>query len=284
MNFYQKTADALVPSGASLEEALATCTHLGVGAHQDDLEIMAFEGIMSCFGSREKSFCGVVCTNGSGSARAGIYADYTDEEMRQVRRREQQHAAILGEYGAIIQLDYASSEVKDPACVAIEDDLFQIFQAANAQQVYLHNPADKHPTHIASAVASIQALRRLPTEQRPKKVVGCEVWRDLDWLPDSDKVGMNVSGRDNLASALIALYDSQVAGGKRYDLATMGRRRANATYFESHGTDECDSLIFGMDLTPLVTDETRDIVDYVLAYVDAFRTNVRENLTHRLNG
>ena len=52
--------------------------------------------------------------------------------------------------------------------------------------------------------------------------------------------------------SLLGVFDSQVCGGKRYDLATMGRRRANATYLASHGVDESTSLIFGMDLTPLM--------------------------------
>ncbi|HEX2672298.1 MAG TPA: hypothetical protein VHM25_15565, partial [Polyangiaceae bacterium] len=42
------------------------------------------------------------------------------------------------------------------------------------------------------------------------------------------------------------------AGGKRYDLATAGRRRAHATYSESHGTDRHSALAWGMDLTPLM--------------------------------
>jgi len=40
---------------------------------------------------------------------------------------------------------------------------------------------------------------------------------------------------ENLQFALLGVFESQIAGGKRYDLALMGRRRANATYFESHG-------------------------------------------------
>ena len=36
---------------------------------------------------------------------------------------------------------------------------------------------------------------------------------------------------------------SQICGGKRYDLATLGRRLANATYAESHGTDVVEIFI-----------------------------------------
>ena len=61
---------------------------------------------------------------------------------------------------------------------------------------------------------------------------------------------MDVSGHDHLAAAMNGVFDSQIAGGKRYDLATLGRRAANATFFESHATDTATQLIFGMDLTP----------------------------------
>jgi hypothetical protein len=53
--------------------------------------------------------------------------------------------------------------------------------------VYTHNPADKHDTHIGVVIAALQAMRELPREQRPKKVIGCEVWRNLDWMNDRTK-------------------------------------------------------------------------------------------------
>ena len=47
-----------------------------------------------------------------------------------------------------------------------------------------------------------------------------------------------------------ALRDGRALRGLR--LVLPGRRRAHATYFESHGTDEHSALIWGMDLTPLL--------------------------------
>ena len=85
---------------------------------------------------------------------------------------------------------------------------------------------------LAVALRVIEAIRRLDQAERPARLVGCEVWRALDWIVDSDKVQMNVSAHENLQFALLGVFDSQIAGGKRYDLASMGRRRANATYFE----------------------------------------------------
>ena len=278
MKFNNETAELLVPDDEAQERALSRTTHLGIGAHQDDLEIMAYDAIARCYGRSDRWFGGVTCTNGAGSSRTGIYADLSDEDMIAVRRGEQRKAAILGQYAVIAQLDYPSSVIKDPASTALEEDLLALLTATQPEVLYTHNPADKHPSHIAVFVAAIGALRQLASGHRPQRVYGCEVWRNLDWLPDEDKVALDVSERINLATSLVSLFDSQISGGKRYDLATLGRWQANATYFDSHGVDTAGMLAYAMDLTPLVKDDALDIVDYVLAYVDKFREDVRSKL------
>lgn len=282
MKLHNASAQIFVPDGKSAAEALKRITHLGIGAHQDDLEFMAYHGALECFANSTKWFGGVTCTNGAGSSRTGAYAQYTDAQMMAVRRTEQNNAATVGQYGCMIQLDYPSSAVKSATDPAVKNDLKQILAATKPQVVYTHNLADKHDTHLGVAVAAIQAMRELPRDQRPHKVIGCEIWRNLDWLNDADKVLMNVSGHDNLAAALNGVFDSQIAGGKRYDLATHGRRAGNATFFESHATDQANQLIFGMDLTPLVADDTLDIVKYVTGFITAFENDVRGKLSKRL--
>lgn len=37
-----------VPDGIRIDDALARTTHLAVGAHQDDIPIMAYHGILEC--------------------------------------------------------------------------------------------------------------------------------------------------------------------------------------------------------------------------------------------
>ena len=282
MKLHQSTADIFVPDGRPVAAALERITHLGIGAHQDDLEFMAFHGILECFASPTKWFGGVTCTNGAGSSRTGAYEKFSDAQMMAVRRTEQNNAAIVGQYGVMVQLDYPSSAVKSPTDPALKNALREILAAAQPEVVYTHNPADKHETHLGVVVAALLAMRALPRDQRPKKVIGCEVWRNLDWLPDAEKFLMDVSGHDHLAAALNGIFDSQIAGGKRYDLATLGRRAANATFFESHATDQANQLIFGMDLTPLVVDEKRDIVDYVTGFIDRFKAEVKSKLGARL--
>jgi len=282
MKLHNRTAEIFVPDGLPVAAALKRVTHLGLGAHQDDLEFMAFHGIVECFADDKKWFGGVTCTNGSGSARTGACKNFTDAQMMAVRRREQNAAAGVGKYGVMIQLDYPSSAVKSATDAALKNDLKKILAATKPQVVYTHNPADKHDTHIGVVVAALQAMRELPRQQRPKNVWGCEVWRNLDWLPDADKVLMDVSGHDHLAAALNGIFNSQIAGGKHYDLATTGRRAANATFFASHATDKSNQLIFGMDLTPLVKDETQDIVEFVGGFMEKFQNDVRKKLNRRL--
>lgn len=278
MKFYKPNADFYVPDGVDETAALARTTHLAISAHQDDIEIMAYHGVAECFGQDNKWFTGVVVTNGAGSPRAGIYEKYTDEEMQKVRRIEQRKAAFVGDYACQIQLNYTSSEVKDPKLTAIRDDLFAIFKAAKPDVVYLHNPADKHDTHVATMLRAIAAMRALPPAERPSKVYGCEVWRDLDWMPDEDKQALPVSARSNVAAALVGVFDSQVTGGKRYDLATAGRRLANATYFASHGVDVETALTFAMDLTPLINDASPSVSSYTTQFIDKMKADVEGRL------
>lgn len=282
MHFHQANAGIFIADDQPEVEAFGRITHLGIGAHQDDLEFMAFHGILECYQNDEKWFGGVTCTNGAGSARSGAYADFTDEEMQQVRRKEQEAAAELGEYGAMFHLDHPSSSIKSPQDTTLKEDLLAILQATRPEVVYTHNPCDKHDTHIGVTVATLQALRELPADQRPKQVIGCEVWRDLDWLGDDEKVVMDVSGHDDFAAKLNGLFDSQIAGGKRYDLAVLGRRCANATFFDAHCTDDSSQVIFGLDMTPLVTNDSLDIVEYVLGFVQRFEEDVRSKLQNRL--
>ena len=267
-----------IPDGIAEEQALKRTTHLCVAAHQDDIEFMAYSPIAECFGRKDKWFCGVVVTDCAGSPRNGLYADYTDEQMKAVRIEEQKKAAMLGEYGAQFMLGHSSKQVKDKSGKEIVKDLVEIFKAAKPKYVYLHNLADKHETHVATALKAIQALRELNTDELPEKVYGCEVWRNLDWLNDDEKVYLDCSAHPNLSRALSSVFDSQIIGGKRYDLAAEGRRFANATFSESHACDTYSMLNYAMDLTPIVKDKTLDIVDHVAGYIKRFESNVKNTI------
>ncbi len=279
MQFSLGTAQIYVPDGLSEKEALTRTTHMGIAAHQDDLEIMAIDGILQCFQLPDKWFSGVIVTNGSGSPRDDLYKDYTDEAMRQIRMEEQKKAALVGGYAAQILLDHPSSVIKDSTNKDPVEDIKLLVQTARPGVIYTHNLADKHPSHVAVVLRVIEAIRRLPEDQRPQKLYGCEVWRNLDWLPDDLKVPFDCSARESLQMALLGVFDSQICGGKRYDLATMGRRRANATYFASHGVDTATGLTFAMDLTPLIEDTTKDILAFTQEQINRFSQDVQKLIT-----
>jgi LmbE family N-acetylglucosaminyl deacetylase len=281
MKFHRDTAEIFVPDALPPDQALKRTTHLAISAHQDDIEIMAAGPILECFQRRDRWFTGVVVTDGRGSPRNGIYEHYSDEEMRQVRFKEQCKAAILGEYAALILLDYPSREVKDTSTLPVED-LAVILKATHPQRVYTHNLADKHDTHVAVALKIIAAIRSLPKDERPQKLYGCEVWRGLDWMVDSDKVGFDLSRQENLQVALLGVFDSQISGGKRYDLASLARRRANATYFESHGVDMTTGLSFGMDMTALILEDGKAPLEFIQETIQRFIQDVTDRL-HRVS-
>ena len=278
MKLNRPGAEIWVPDGQAPPEALRRTTHMGIGAHQDDVEILAQRGILDCYGRRDQWFTAVVVTDGAGSARSGPYADFTDDQMRAVRKLEQKKAGMVGDYSAVVLLDYTSGDVKTPKAPPIVADLAAILSAGRPRIVYTHNLADKHDTHVGTALRVIEACRALPSDQRPARVLGGEVWRDLDWMCDPDKVALDVQDREALTNALLGVFDSQITGGKRYDLATSGRYRAHATYHQSHRLDATVALTFAMDLTPLVQSDDLDPLAYAKGYIERFGAEVADRV------
>jgi LmbE family N-acetylglucosaminyl deacetylase len=278
MEFSRDTAEVFVPDGLAQEPALARTTHMAIAAHQDDVEIMAFDGIARCFRREDRWFSAVIVTDGSGSPRDGLYRAYSDEEMQLVRCREQKAAAVAGEYGALVLLNHPSAIVKDGYDGATVTDLLRLLQLSGPRVVYTHNLADKHDTHVAVALRVLEAIRCLPVEERPERLFGCEVWRDLDWLLDADKVAFDISAHENLQAALLGVFDSQISGGKRYDLATLGRRRANATYHASHSVDAATRMSFAMDLTPLIAGQENSVERYLQGFIARFAADVLDRV------
>ena len=271
-----------IPDGEQQDKAISRTTHLAISAHQDDIEFMAYAPIAECFGKADKWFGGVVVTDGAGSPRSVLYADYTDEEMKEVRITEQKKAAAVGEYSFQMLLGHPSKEVKDPKNTAIVREIAEIIRSAKPKYLYTHNLADKHDTHVATALKVIAALRTLSPEERPEKVYGCEVWRDLDWVNDDEKMYMDCGPHPNLMRSLSAVFDSQIAGGKRYDLAAEGRRLANATFSASHACDTYTALNYAIDITPLM-DARTDIAEYITGFIRRFERDVCGRL-HKFGG
>jgi len=278
MKFSQPNAEVYIPDGAQADTAFARVKSVIVGAHQDDVEFMGFPLIRDAYGAGDPSLAAIVTTNGAGSPRSGVYAACSDEEMQAIRRGEQRLAGDVGRYAAVVQLQFPSSALRNASNTVPTDELQQVLAAMQPEVVMTHNLADKHDTHIATTLRVIAALRALPLAVRPRQLLGGEIWRSLDWVPDSEKVRLDAGGRDSLAAALMGCFDSQIAGGKRYDLASFGRRRANATYGDPYAVDDLEQVAIALDMTPLLLDDKLDPEAFLLGFVDRFAAELRASM------
>lgn len=275
--FKKDNSSLYIPDSRSVDAAFASTEYLGIGAHQDDLEILAFHGISIGYDSKTPSFGGIVCTNGAKSPRSGRFASTSDSEMQKIRASEQKAAAEKGRYSFIAQLAWPSDEINGSEQEQLTEELYNTISAAAPAVIYTHNPTDRHKTHVSVSMAVIEAVRQISVNIRPE-LYGCEVWGSLDWLPDRYRTALDVTREDNLGTELLSFFESQIAGGKRYDIATTGRRRANATYNESHETDSSRELIIAMNLNELISNPYISVSAFVNECIDTFREQINRNL------
>lgn len=278
LSFTHPYSEIYFPNGKGDALRLAKTTHLGIGAHQDDLEILAMHGILEAYNDNGLYFTGVTVTDGRGAPRPDAYKEFDEDVYCRIRCTEQKKAADIGCYNAQFLLNYPSSTVKYGERHAVIDDLKQILRETTPSVIYTHNLADKHDTHVAVVLSIIQALRELDPPLNDVRVYGCEIWRGLDWMSDDAKVIMDVSNHIDLQRKLLEVFDSQVSGGKRYDLAAVGRQQANATFLESYQTDTANRIIYAMDLTPLINHREMDICQYMVDNIQSFANDVTERV------
>ncbi len=145
--------------------------------------------------------------------------------------------------------------------------------------LYTHHGMDKHTAHIGVFLAVLEATRRIDPSERPRRIYGCEVWRSLDWIPDDEKVVLDLTPHPNLSASLNGVFDSQITGGKRYDLAVEGRRRSNATFGDPLAIDSMERAAYAVDLTPLFSDDTLQPSDYFAGFVYRLSAEIQRDLT-----
>lgn len=228
--------------------------YMGIGAHCDDLEIMAFDGIQKSQ-KDGNSFHGVVMADDNNA----------------IRKIEQVEAAQVGKY-SVSFLGLSSREVKMGHG---RDSLVTALIDIKPDVVYIHNPFDKHPTHIEAMKSSISAIANFSNSvQRYPKVYGCEVWRGLDWIPDNRKVVFEVENIE-LQDKLLSCFKSQNEL-KRYDLAVSARCRANATFFESHEADTMKAAIYAVDMAPVIS-MNMSIYEFIDSILTEFKCDIVKN-------
>jgi LmbE family N-acetylglucosaminyl deacetylase len=264
-----------VPSGQITSLDLPTPGRaLVIGAHPDDVELLGLADIGACREDSRRWFTGVTVADGAGAA-GPVDTDASDPVGVAARRRqEQRNAARIGRYGLQLQLGRPSAEVLDPGTrLGVVDRLAELFAVTRPARVLTHSLLDRHPTHVAVALAVIDACHRSKSDERPRELLGVEVWRGHDWVPDTAKVRLDASGQSELGSRLLAAHASQVAV-RPYADAAVARRRANATFDDPHRLDAVDEVILAIDLTALVADEASDPVAHVDGIIDGLRDEV----------
>jgi LmbE family N-acetylglucosaminyl deacetylase len=277
LRLHNPGAEVHVPDGRAPDAAFVRATHMGIGAHADDLELMAFHGIAHCLATPGWWFAGVVACDGARAPRSGRFAALSDAELRDVRRAEQRAAAARGRYAVVFQLDHASPAAV-AAAPALVDDLVAVLDATRPRVVYTHSPMDRHATHVGVCAATVAALRRLPADRRPAQVHGCEVWRSLDWLAERDVVRLDVSGHDELWRELLACFPSQTEGARPYGRGALGRAHANAVFSEPRAAGGTGATWLAVDLMPLLRDETLSLEAFVRERVANFEAELGELL------
>lgn len=269
-----------VPDGTPPADALARVTHLGVMAHPDDLELWALPWIASCQADPDRGFAGVVCADGAGAPR-GDAREPATTDLATVRADEQRRAARLGGYAALAHLGLASADVRDVDFLAAT--LMHTLECLAPQVVLTHDPCDTHATHRAVTQALVVALRQRPVGQRPLRLLGVEGWRSLAWVPAGDRLAVPCSREAvTLGHQLVSCFGSQLAA-KRYDLAVEGRRRANATFTDAYradpqGPEAAEQVVWALDLTPLLQDDTATTAGLVSDLVARFGHEVAAGL------
>ena len=212
LRFNKEGAELYIPDGADMETAFKRTTCMAIAAHHDDIEIMAYHGILNCFGKEDEWFFGglpPMAREAGGMTYTKLYRRRNEGHSQ----KEQKKSAYVGEYSAVAMLNYKSSEVKDPNNDDVVSELERLIKLARPRIIYTHNLADKHDTHVGVVTKVIKALRGLRKDLLPEKVYGCEVWRNLDWMNDNEKVVLDVSSHQNIAEAVLAVHDSQICGG-----------------------------------------------------------------------
>lgn len=265
-----------VPDGTPMDAALARTTYLGIVAHPDDLELLALPWIAECRDRANRWFTGIICADGARSPRRGRFATISDDEMARVRVNEQRRAAELGRYGALIPFGLSSEQVQ--AVDVITGLLDEYLRDTVPTTVITHDPFDRHPTHAAVTRAVVAALRALSARERPARLLGVEGWRSLDWVPRDALVAVDASGAGPLGRELLKCFESQVEGGKPYDLAAEGRRRANAVFADPHQLDDRAEVVLAVDLTTLIEDDGPTFDQFAAGLLERFGREVRGGL------
>lgn len=229
-----------------------TTNLLAISAHQDDIEIMAMDGILKAFGSKKYAFYACVVGDGANCYKAGKYSDISDKEMVEQRSQEQTRAGQIGEYDGLYLLKHSRDYLFKNRELVVKE-LAKLISDINPDIVYTHNIFDRSETHRLITSMVVDAIMTMPEETRPRLLYGCEIFRSLDWLPERYKVTFDISDNRDLQLRLVGVYDTRAEQSKNYTKAIMGRKMANAAFAACKEIDDEEKLLwYGINLTPVI--------------------------------
>ncbi len=275
MKNLNQRASCYDPRDDSSTSAIQKTAFLGIGAHQDDLEFMCFDAILK--GLNGDGFSALILSDGSGSARNHSHQNLSPQEFSQLRNEEQKNAAKLASYKQLIQLNHPSSVIKERNASLIAE-ISDIIQASSPQVIYTHNPFDKHLSHVATLECVVSAILELAPQDRPKKLIGCEVWRSLDWLPQKRKLIFEIDAEAQIRDQLLECFPSQSGESKNYSKAVQGRRICNATFLDSYNKDQFLQVEYAIDLSEVISQKPVSLHNFSNRVLEEFKTEIFLNL------
>ena len=232
---------------------METTNLLAIGAHHDDIEVMAMDGILKAYGSKKYSFYACVLSDGAHFSKMGKYSDISDKEMIETRNQEQIRASQIGEYANLVFLKHTREDIENNEKDVVIKNIQKVILEVQPDVVYTHNIFDKGDIHTLTAIRVIEAILGLEEDKRPRLLYGCEIFRSLDWLPDKYKVVFDLSENKELQSRLIGVYDTRMEQSRNYNKAVVGRKLAHATFGNSNSSIDEEKLIwYGINLTPVI--------------------------------
>ena len=241
---------------------------LVIGAHQDDLEFMACSFIF------DKSFGGIVCTDGRSSVRGGEFAQYTDQEISNIRLQEQEQAAVIGEYDFISQYCFESKMLKEASTKRNElvDRMSEDILRIKPRYLVTHNPFDRHATHRIVFKCVLQALANLKNDFVPEFFWGGELWGGLDWIPESHRRIRYISSEQEKAMRDLAeVFSSQISDAKNYANAVLGRKLSNATFLDPYSRDQESFCELFLCQNELIGERSIDLEQYCENILSSFK-------------
>lgn len=278
-------ADVYVPHpGVNFEQARKDTKILAIFAHAGNAEICCFPEILANH-TQGKGFSALIVTDGVGSPgtpwRPKAQEQVTD--VIKTRQREQRDAAFIGHYSVVFQLaangetlrserveDYAvaGSQKFDaslrPKALETTKDIYRVLMATHPEQVITHQPFDSHPHHRAVLLHTLQAIALMPKDQRPKQIVGAEIWEPIPpsintslKYNDTQLLQYNLldtKARDELWRKLLERFRSKI-GLNPFHIGAPARAIATKVFcnpFKLSTGEHGDGMLKRLDIAPII--------------------------------